>query len=966
MNGNALRLGAALALAAGLVAASPGQIGWTMRGFNTTRSGNNQYEKVLNQNNVNTGQFGLIFTRQVDGQIYAQPLVVPKVAIPGKGTFDVVYVATEHDSVFAFDADNPQNTAPLWQRSFIDPAKNITTIPYYYLTGEMDMHPEVGITGTPAIDVVGGTMYVVVRTLEGDPSVDANYIQRLWALDLATGAPKFGGPVVLSASVPGTGDGSSGGIVPFNGRRENQRPALVLNNGTVYIATASHGDQTPYHGWVLAYDAKTLAQKAFFCSTPNGYDGGIWMSGQGMPVDASGNLFAATGNGHFNPAQLDYGDSVLKLNGSTLALEDYFTPYNQSSLDQSDLDLGVTGPILLPGYGFLVQGSKEGKLYVVPTNGMGKFNAAGDNQIPQWWWACSALICAPPVVWQGGTNGYNLYVWSSYDVLKGFTFNGRTFNTTPFANSSSGASFPGGMLTLSSDGEVASSAIVWATTTANGGSANQTTQPGTLHAFNASTLAELWNSSMVAGDDYGNFAKFNPPVVVNGKVYVPTFSNQLAVYGLLPAAPPPAVGLNAQAGDTEVGLTWQSTHGVANYVVSRGKVGGPYTPIATVPGSTAFYDDTNLTNGQTYAYRVVATNAHGSSLQSNEATAEPVHATIPTTHPGLVGSYFNDPSNEATQFTTLGLKRVDQTIDFNWNGASPGGDIGGQWWSAIWTGTLIPPTTGLYTFQTVSDDGSRLWVGGAELTNGWVEQAPTSYYSAPILLMAGKPYPIQVEYFQGPGGSAMQLYWAPPGSDGNYVIVPSTSLMTYPGETPGYDASLDMTANFTLDGMSYLDEPRSGDIGYFLQSFAAELLPRLSGFDMSPGIPFLLGAGYPGALNIVECDGQTITVPVYQAKTAYFLGCAINGTQSGTFTFNFSDGTMSTQSLSFTDWSASTAQNGELRAAQYKFRHNAQGDLPAKTSIFRYAVPLDSTKRLISITLPSNSDMKILGLSVVR
>ena len=309
--------------------------------------------------------------------------------LPGLGSRNVLYVATEHDSVYAFDADGLSTTA-LWKVSFINPAAGITTVSPSD-TGETgDIAPEIGITGTPAIDPATGTLYVVAKTKEVSGTT-TNFVQRLHAIDIATGAEKFGGPVLLQATVPGTGDGTDGtGHVPFNPLRENQREALLLNNGVVYIASASHGDHAPYHGWVLAYDAGTLTQVFAFNNTPNGGLAGIWQSGAGPGADASGNVYFVSGNGTFdaNTGGVDYGDSFTKLHPTTGAVVDYFTPYDQSTLDSSNLDLGAGGSLLLlTSLDFIrasiIGAGKSGTIYVIDRDNMGHFHSGNDNQIVQ-------------------------------------------------------------------------------------------------------------------------------------------------------------------------------------------------------------------------------------------------------------------------------------------------------------------------------------------------------------------------------------------------------------------------------------------------------------------------------------------------------------------------------------------------------------------------------------------------------
>jgi hypothetical protein len=317
----------------------------------------------------------------------ASPLYVANVNIPGKGLRNVVYVATEHDSVYAFDADGSQS-APLWQVSFIDPAHGITTVPPAD-TGETgDITPEIGITGSPVIDPSTNTLYVVAKTKEGSGG-NTTYVHRLHALDIATGSEKLGGPVVIQGSVQGTGDGTSGGQVPFLSLRENQRAALLLNNGVVYVAFASHGDNPPYHGWVFGYSASTLQRTMVYNVTPNGEGGGIWQSGDGLAADSSGNVFFVTGDGTFdaNSGGRDYGDSIIKISSAGAVL-DYFTPHDHATMNAGDLDLGSGGTILLPDQPgahthLALSAGKNGTIYVVDRDNMGHYQTGNDNQIVQ-------------------------------------------------------------------------------------------------------------------------------------------------------------------------------------------------------------------------------------------------------------------------------------------------------------------------------------------------------------------------------------------------------------------------------------------------------------------------------------------------------------------------------------------------------------------------------------------------------
>jgi hypothetical protein len=491
------------------------------------RTGANLGETMLNTTTVNVNQFGKLFTRAVDGYIYAQPLVVANVSIPNQGTRNVVYAATEHNSVFAFDADSATASTSLWHVN-LGPSVPSADVQCGDLT------PEVGITSTPVIDQSTGTIYVVAKSKEL-VGATFQYFQRLHALDIASGAEKFGGPVVIQDSVTGTGDG--GGTVSFNPLLEHNRPGLLLLNGLVYVAFASHCDTNPYHGWVLGYDASTLQQVAVHNSTPNGGQGGIWQSGQGLLSDGNGYLYFITGNGTFdaNTGGIDYGDSFVKLSTPGLVVVDWFTPYNQSVLNKKDADLGSGGPLWLPGTSRIVGGGK-GTFDVVDTTNMGHFNSRNNNdQIGQSFQATTGAIWGSPIYWNSPNNGPVVYLFGQSDFLKAYKLVNGAFQTVPVSASKSKApNFPGGILSLSANGSAAGTGIIWAST--SNANANRDAVPGTLHAFDATNLAkELWNSAMNSTRDaVGNYAKFCPPTIANGKVYLATFSGYLAVYGLLP------------------------------------------------------------------------------------------------------------------------------------------------------------------------------------------------------------------------------------------------------------------------------------------------------------------------------------------------------------------------------------------------------------------------------------------------
>jgi outer membrane protein assembly factor BamB len=500
-----------------------------------SRRGLNDKETILTHANVNPAQFGKLFSQRTDGYSYAQPLYLPGVSIPGLGVHNVVYVATEHDTIFAFDADSNQaiTKLPLWQRSFIDPVNGITTVASKADAACSDLVPEIGITGTPVIDAQAGTMYVVVRTKE-----NGKFFQRLHALDVTTGAEKFGGPTVIKAKVKGSGDGAVNGFVHFDPLRNNQRAGLLLVNGLIYVGWASHCDNGPYHGWVMSYDARTLQQNGVWNSTPNAGLGGVWQAGGAPAADDDGNVYFATGNGGFDAdtGGLDFGDSVLKvgmpLNGQ-LPVFDYFTPHDQQFLNDQDLDLGSGGPMLLPTQRpdsphqhLLTLGGKGGVIYLIDRDNMGHFNPNNDDQIVESLPASISLTGGIAAWWHN-----TVYFVPVFDTLKAFHFDPKTglISPAPVSQTITFFDFPTALLSVSSNGN--KDGILWAPQD-DGYSKGE---PAILRAYDAHNLAhELYNSEEnFTRDDPGAAGKFTVPTIANGKVYFTTHK-RLVVYGLLP------------------------------------------------------------------------------------------------------------------------------------------------------------------------------------------------------------------------------------------------------------------------------------------------------------------------------------------------------------------------------------------------------------------------------------------------
>jgi hypothetical protein len=509
-----------------VLAAIPALAQFTTSQYDNFRTGATLHEKTLTPQNVNAKQFGKLGAFKVDGAVYAQPLLIPSVEIPGKGTHDVLFVATEHDSVYAFDATRP-NDPPLWKVSFLDNARG--TVP---LSEDMVqcpfIRPEVGITSTPVIDLKTGTLYVLARTAIRHAVGDNEYFQHLHALAITTGVEKFGGPKLIMASVPGRGAGRSDRQVAFDPLRENPRAALTLANNNVYLTWASSCDVDPYHGWVMAYDPQTLAQKAVLNVNPDGSEAGIWLSDTGPAVDSEGNFYVPTGNGTFDATSggRDYGDSVLKLDGSSLSVRDYFTPFNQASILAGDSDVGSSGPTLLPDQPgphrhLLLQPTKDSTIYVIDRDNMGKYHSDRDDLVQ--------IVHLP-----GGGYGAMAY-WNGHaffaasdDYLRAYAI--KNGQLVPAETSAMKFANPGATPSISADGN--KNAIVWAISTKTWNGPDN--KPAVLYAFDATKLGQpIYTSEQNSSRDRAAFAtRFAIPVVVNGRVYFST-RGEVEVYGLL-------------------------------------------------------------------------------------------------------------------------------------------------------------------------------------------------------------------------------------------------------------------------------------------------------------------------------------------------------------------------------------------------------------------------------------------------
>ena len=480
------------------------------------RTNANLSESHLTPQNVRAGSFGKLGSFPADGQVYAQPLYVSNLLFPNGGTRNVLFIATMHNTVYAYDADIPSAAGLLWQVNLGQPFPAAQwNAPY------KDISPEVGILGTGAIDVNSGVLYVVAETLQNGAAVFS-----LHALDLLTGVERMNGPAAITARVSGSGAGSVGGVMRFDPNQHLQRPGLLLSNNAVYVAFGSHMDQSPWHGWVMSYNASDLTkQLGVFLTTPNGEGGAIWHSGRGLAADDAGGVYSMTGNGDFDGAG-DFGESFIKLSGSSVSLADWFTPANWKTLTDVDADLS-TGPAVIPGTHLIVGGDKYGQLYLLNGDSMGNLGSPDADEGPVY----SGIVIGGMfnfALWNRTETTY-IYVQGFEDVVKSYQIAGAAINTVPVSLGSTPVASPRVGLTISAHGS--SHGILWETT----GDSTVPSVPGTLHAFDAMNLSsELWNSSENASEDsLGGFAKFANPTVANGKVYVATSSGAVVAYGLL-------------------------------------------------------------------------------------------------------------------------------------------------------------------------------------------------------------------------------------------------------------------------------------------------------------------------------------------------------------------------------------------------------------------------------------------------
>jgi uncharacterized protein (TIGR03437 family) len=505
--------------------------------YENNRSGVNRNEVLLNPANVSSLSFGKLFAHSVDGLVYAQPLYLPNVTVSGRGSHNVLYVVTEHDSVYAFDADNNTgpNASPLWQVSFLGPG--VTTMPAVD-TGCDQIEPEIGITGTPVIDTATETMYLVATTKE-TAAGSSQYVHRLHALDVRSGAERPGSPVAIQATYPGRG----GTTVTFSAKNHKQRPGLLMLNGIVYVAFSSHCDIGAYHGWLMGYDAATLKQVAVYNTTPEGNGASFWAGGAAPAADSDGNIFVISANGTFDAAAdgRDIGESFIKLSSASgLSVLDYFTPFNYAPLNDADVDTGSAGVVLLGDEAgsaahphLMASAGKEGRIYLLDRDRLGGWHADDDSQIVQSLPDALGGLFGNPAYFNS-----TLYFCGSGNPLQAYLVHDARMSGGPSSESPEAYGYPGCVPSISSNGT--QNGVVWSL---------QVQPSGALAAYDAGNLKnELYSSEQNAARDHvGEAVKFSVPMIANGKVYAGT-SSELVVYGLVPQEGSTLATANAASG----------------------------------------------------------------------------------------------------------------------------------------------------------------------------------------------------------------------------------------------------------------------------------------------------------------------------------------------------------------------------------------------------------------------------------
>ena len=897
--------------------AAMAQVNVYMRSYDLARTGQNLQETILTPANVNSNTFGRLFTIPTDGEIYAQPLYVSNLAIAG-GTHNVVFVASMRNTVYAIDADNGN---VYWTQNYGTPI----TPQYIQNDQNISWSTGLGILSTPVIDPSTNIMYFVSSN-QSVVNGNLQYTDHLNALEIATGAA-VKSPVNITATYS-TPDLTN--PLQLVVQRQNQRPALALANGNIYVVFGSHDDITPYEGWVLAYNKSTLAQVAVYATTTIGSEGGIWMAGQGPAIDSAGNLYLLTGNGSSGKTPnglIQTGESMIKLSPS-LQLLDYFTPHDAASLSSGDMDLGSAGLMLIPNTNYVVGGGKEGVLYLANTNGLGEFNSSND-QVRQEFQAIYGVgtshIHGSPTYFDSDANGPSIYVWGENDVLRSFLFNSTTgkLNTNPWATSTMTApatnndgAMPGGFTSISANGN--SNGILWASTPYNGDASHQLAQ-GVLYAFDADTLKLLWTDKTKPGDDIGMFSKYCPPIVANGKMYVPDFgpvgttdgSGALVVYGLKQAQ----LTVNVANATMTAGSALPQLTGTVNGLQNGDMLGNTIL---------VNYSTTATSNSPAGTYAITAT-VTGSSAKNYQVVV--IAGTLTITAPSIATTTTLSAPGSATYGTNVTL-----TATVTSTAGTPGGSVifssgrttlgagtlnaGGV--ATLTTNTLAAGTDNLTAtyegagnFTPSTSTASSITINPATQTITFAAIGSHAYGSAPFGVSAtssaGSNYPVTITVQSGPavmnggtvtltGAGTVVLQGAQVGNADYSAATATQSFQVTP-------AALTVTANNASRAYGSANPAFSGTVtgavgsDSFTESFTttATTTSNVGGYPIVPAVTGTNQASYNVTIvnGTLTVNGAATTITLSgPGSAAYGANVTLTatvtstaGTPTGTVTF---------------------------------------------------------------------------------
>jgi hypothetical protein len=953
-----------------MASAAWAQVNVLTRNYNNQRTGTNLSETVLNTSNVNSAQFGKLFMLPVDDQVFAGILYVSNLTIAG-GVHNVIYVETTNNTVYAFDADT--FGPPLWQKNFNGTGRPIHnrdvgqacgTYNDFMGNGDFADVANIGIVGTPVIDLTSGTMYLVSRTVEG---ATPTFVQRLRAIDITTGLDRPSSPQVIDNTVtfPGTGEDSDGTNVHFNPMTANQRPGLALSQGVLYVGWSSHCDTHPYHGWMMSFDPTTLTRLGAFNTSPNAGGAAVWMSGAAPAFDAAGNVYVTTGNGTNNDGATDFTESLLKLAPTTLALQDWFTASNFQNLDNADTDFNPSGPVMLPGTNFVTSGAKEGKVYLVDTNNLGHF-AAGDTQIQQVLQAVDLTargtgthhIHNASPAWQSPA-GTNLYVWGENDFLHGYRFDpvSQKFLTPSFADGLVLAppGMPGGHMVISSNGATSGTGVLWSALPRNG-DANQMTVAGHLFAFNAETLQLLW-SSTGPGDDTLNFAKGSPPVEANGKVYLASQSNFVSVYGLKSGPP---VNLNLALGKPATGSPTSSaapcdTTGAdtPDKAFNGSSEGGPADKWCSAAANPFLQVDL----GSVFSlnrFMLEFAGAGGEDLGSN-VRSYLIQVSVDGTNFETVADVTTNGFSIATHDITPTIGRFVRLLVLSPVSASNPASV----YEFQVFGSPAPATADFLVaaapnFQTVTVGGPASVTTTVVPVNGFNGSVALSVSGLP----AGATGTFSPATITGGGSSTLSISTTNATAFGTFPLTFTATSGTTTHTTVAFltvnrnatgSVIVNLTGSYNVAGIvtdGTMFDPNGGLDG----GGSAYSANQLGGPSISfTGVPFTIGP--PNVPDVVS--GTTVPLPSGQFSQLGILAAAVNGNAStALFTVTYSDGTTDVIMQGVSDWFTPQNFPGEAIAVPMPYRDVFDGTKDARPfNLYAYFLPLNPAKKVSSVTL---------------